>query len=237
MVAMSSSEIASRARRRRTSAPETESLDNRCSSSRSDWPAIGAVARTRKIEPGFQHKLGAGFAGKNWLASRMRSNMIRRRNRRRPPLTFQERLSKFAQDARAVAKALPRGVKPISDGKRPRRVWIRRLHPAGYSVGASSASENRPDRPACRPCPAGPRVHSRRPATASASLRSGQIVSAQSSSFRHGANAGSRGRFRRILPSAMLSFFDSGVAETTRANDTRTKEGHDHAPRSQFSTA
>jgi hypothetical protein len=35
--------------------------------------------------------------------------MIRKRNRTRPLLSLQERLSKFAQDARAAAKALPPG--------------------------------------------------------------------------------------------------------------------------------
>ena len=35
--------------------------------------------------------------------------MIRKRNRKRPELSLQERLSKFAQDARAAAKALPPG--------------------------------------------------------------------------------------------------------------------------------
>ena len=35
--------------------------------------------------------------------------MIRKRNRKRPPLSFQERLSNFAQDARAAARALPPG--------------------------------------------------------------------------------------------------------------------------------
>ena len=36
--------------------------------------------------------------------------MIRKRNRKRPLLSLQERLSKFAQDARAAAKMLPPGV-------------------------------------------------------------------------------------------------------------------------------
>ena len=35
--------------------------------------------------------------------------MTTKRNRRRPSLSLQERLSKFAQDARAAAKALPSG--------------------------------------------------------------------------------------------------------------------------------
>ena len=35
--------------------------------------------------------------------------MVRKRNRRRPLLSFQERLNKFAQDALAAAKALPPG--------------------------------------------------------------------------------------------------------------------------------
>jgi DNA transposition AAA+ family ATPase len=35
--------------------------------------------------------------------------MIRKRNRTRPLLSLQERLSKYAQDARAAAKALPPG--------------------------------------------------------------------------------------------------------------------------------
>jgi hypothetical protein len=35
--------------------------------------------------------------------------MIRKRNRKRPLLTFQERLNKFAQEARAAAKVLPPG--------------------------------------------------------------------------------------------------------------------------------
>ena len=35
--------------------------------------------------------------------------MIKKRNRKRPPLSFQERLSKFAQDARAAARMLPPG--------------------------------------------------------------------------------------------------------------------------------
>lgn len=35
--------------------------------------------------------------------------MTRKRNRKRPLLSFQERLSKFAQDARAAAKAMPPG--------------------------------------------------------------------------------------------------------------------------------
>ncbi len=36
--------------------------------------------------------------------------MIKKRNRKRPPLSFQERLSKFAQDARAAARILPPGI-------------------------------------------------------------------------------------------------------------------------------
>jgi hypothetical protein len=36
--------------------------------------------------------------------------MIKKRNRKRPPLSFQERLSKFAQDARAAARMLPPGI-------------------------------------------------------------------------------------------------------------------------------
>ena len=36
--------------------------------------------------------------------------MIRKRNRKRPPLSFQERLSKFAQDARTAARMLPPGL-------------------------------------------------------------------------------------------------------------------------------
>ena len=35
--------------------------------------------------------------------------MTQKRNRKRPLLTFQERLTKFAQDARAAAKKLPAG--------------------------------------------------------------------------------------------------------------------------------
>jgi hypothetical protein len=35
--------------------------------------------------------------------------MIRKRNRKRPLLSFQERLDKFAQEARATAKSLPPG--------------------------------------------------------------------------------------------------------------------------------
>jgi hypothetical protein len=35
--------------------------------------------------------------------------MTTKRNRKRPLLSFQERLSKFAQDARAAAKKLPPG--------------------------------------------------------------------------------------------------------------------------------
>jgi hypothetical protein len=35
--------------------------------------------------------------------------MIRKRNRKRPLLSFQERLNKFAQEARAAAKVLPPG--------------------------------------------------------------------------------------------------------------------------------
>jgi hypothetical protein len=35
--------------------------------------------------------------------------MTKKRNRKRPLLTFQERLTKFAQDARAAAKKLPAG--------------------------------------------------------------------------------------------------------------------------------
>jgi hypothetical protein len=35
--------------------------------------------------------------------------MTRKRNRKRPMLSFQERLNKFAQEARAAAKALPPG--------------------------------------------------------------------------------------------------------------------------------
>jgi hypothetical protein len=35
--------------------------------------------------------------------------MTRKRNRKRPLLSLQERLSKFAQDARTAAKALPPG--------------------------------------------------------------------------------------------------------------------------------
>lgn len=35
--------------------------------------------------------------------------MIKKRNRTRPALTLQERLTKFTQDARAAAKALPAG--------------------------------------------------------------------------------------------------------------------------------
>ena len=36
--------------------------------------------------------------------------MSRKRNRKRPVMSFQERLNKFAQDARTAAKALPPGV-------------------------------------------------------------------------------------------------------------------------------
>ena len=39
----------------------------------------------------------------------MRPAMVRKRNRKRPLYSFQERLNKFAQDARAAAKALPPG--------------------------------------------------------------------------------------------------------------------------------
>ncbi len=35
--------------------------------------------------------------------------MIRKRNRKRPLLSFQERLTNFAEDARAAAKVLPSG--------------------------------------------------------------------------------------------------------------------------------
>jgi hypothetical protein len=35
--------------------------------------------------------------------------MIRKRNRKRPPLSFQDRLSKFARDARDTARMLPPG--------------------------------------------------------------------------------------------------------------------------------
>ena len=35
--------------------------------------------------------------------------MIKKRNRKRPMLSFQERLNKFADDARAAARALPPG--------------------------------------------------------------------------------------------------------------------------------
>jgi hypothetical protein len=35
--------------------------------------------------------------------------MTRKRNRKRPLLSFQERLKKFAQDARAAARKLPAG--------------------------------------------------------------------------------------------------------------------------------
>jgi len=35
--------------------------------------------------------------------------MAKKRNRSRPPLSLQERLTKFAQDARAAAKKLPAG--------------------------------------------------------------------------------------------------------------------------------
>jgi len=35
--------------------------------------------------------------------------MTQKRNRKRPLLSFQERLTKFAQDARAAAKKLPAG--------------------------------------------------------------------------------------------------------------------------------
>ena len=35
--------------------------------------------------------------------------MTKKRNRTRPPLTLQERLNKFTQDARAAAKNLPAG--------------------------------------------------------------------------------------------------------------------------------
>jgi len=35
--------------------------------------------------------------------------MIKKRNRKRPLLSFQERLTKFAQDARFAAKKLPPG--------------------------------------------------------------------------------------------------------------------------------
>ena len=35
--------------------------------------------------------------------------MVRKRNRKRPLLSFQERLNKFADDARAAAKTLPPG--------------------------------------------------------------------------------------------------------------------------------
>jgi hypothetical protein len=37
--------------------------------------------------------------------------MIRKRNRKRPLLSFQERLNKFAQEAGAAAKSLPAGAK------------------------------------------------------------------------------------------------------------------------------
>jgi hypothetical protein len=39
----------------------------------------------------------------------MRLAMIKKRNRTRPMLSFQERLNKFAEDARAAAKTLPPG--------------------------------------------------------------------------------------------------------------------------------
>jgi len=42
-----------------------------------------------------------------WL--KMRLAMVRKRNRKRPMLSFQERLNKFARDARAAARALPPG--------------------------------------------------------------------------------------------------------------------------------
>jgi hypothetical protein len=35
--------------------------------------------------------------------------MIKKRNRKRPTLSFQERLNKFAEDARAAARTLPPG--------------------------------------------------------------------------------------------------------------------------------
>jgi len=43
------------------------------------------------------------------FAQEMRLAMIRKRNRKRPMLSLQERLNKFAQDARSAAKALPPG--------------------------------------------------------------------------------------------------------------------------------
>jgi hypothetical protein len=39
----------------------------------------------------------------------MRQAMTQKRNRKRPLLSFQERLAKFAQDARTAAKKLPAG--------------------------------------------------------------------------------------------------------------------------------
>jgi hypothetical protein len=39
--------------------------------------------------------------------------MIRKRNRKRPLLSFQERLSNFAQAARAAAKAMPPGAERL----------------------------------------------------------------------------------------------------------------------------
>jgi hypothetical protein len=40
----------------------------------------------------------------------MRLAMTKKRNRKRPMLSFQERLNKFAEDARAAARTLPPGV-------------------------------------------------------------------------------------------------------------------------------
>src|SRR5579871_407548 len=109
MVAMSSSEIASRARKRRISAAETTSLDKRNSNVSIEPAQAGHAGKTRKIKPGFQHKLETGSIAHGWLDPRTRPSMIKKRNRKRPPLSFQERLSKFAQDARAAARILPPG--------------------------------------------------------------------------------------------------------------------------------
>jgi len=71
------------------------------------WPAVSGENAEKSA--GFQHKLATGCVTRDWLGSKMRLAMIRKRNRKRPMLSFQERLSKFAQDARAAARTLPPG--------------------------------------------------------------------------------------------------------------------------------
>lgn len=49
------------------------------------------------------------MAVRDWLGARKGQSIMKKRNRTRPALSLQERLTRFTQDARAAAKNLPAG--------------------------------------------------------------------------------------------------------------------------------